>query len=760
MANYANAKATIAANIYTNHTGQVTAEMVKTAANEIVNTLIAGGYLDAGIAHPGDAAVSPDANVFYIACEPGTFTNKGGLVVADGEVAVLKYNGTWSKEVTGAATAAQVTELGQKVYNLYFGSNKTFGLADIKDSSAIRSSLLKCVFEHPAPARVGIYAFTLSLQHIVISFANCDNLADDDVISSSDRFGYFQTYIGAATSGQVKGTIYKESSLINPIGYAIVDIGLFLEATNYVTSSTPTTFANSGFYFVETNKEAQQITELERQISPVVSLGWGVKLRGNSNSYITPKNAIVLSGNGDSLEIEFGNVLSESFEAGGYAFTLYTGTTQAARGIAVSKSSIRVRFDDGTWAFPAQGFTPTSTFKLVYSNGNVLAYVDNVLVATYTGQKTLSIKSFGNGVNPQYITYWSGVINKIVYNGTTLDLYDDFAWGADVIADRKNGFLSESQAAALVNASVGYAKLYAAKASTRLSLYYHIGRNQYIHYPLNYRQAGYTAGTYPSYYDNWGIGQPSLCTFDGISMTEVATLFNPAEAELAINLPRSGGDESNVYVGGSAHGFENIKVVDGVRQFIILVNGIGVGESATFDLKPIQSAEVVQDTELVQAYANSNPFADARKHWVFNSEGLFITTKVKVIRALAFKQAQFGMFGIFRHWLGSSANDYLTNRAVKDNSPFIVYDVSDGWESDPGNASLRQNDKYCTRISMWGERPLGAALVITNSNVKSNGGMHVGTNSNAYNKIYFDLTGQYTPQVDEELYATQKWEIL
>ena len=121
MANYANAKATIAANIYTNHLGQVTAEMVKTAADAIVDTLIAGGYLYAGVAkltptqtNPG----SPDANVFYIATEPGTYTNfvgaGGSLVVADGEVAILKWNGTWSKEVTGAATAAQVTELGQE----------------------------------------------------------------------------------------------------------------------------------------------------------------------------------------------------------------------------------------------------------------------------------------------------------------------------------------------------------------------------------------------------------------------------------------------------------------------------------------------------------------------------------------------------------------------------------------------------------------------------------------------------------------------
>ena len=149
MANYANAKATIAANIYTNHRGEVTAESVKTAANEIVDTLIAGGYLYAGVAkltptqtNPG----SPDANVFYIATEPGTYTNfvgaGGALVVNDGEVAILKYNGAWSKEVTGAATAAQVTELGQDMRTIpifdvsAYNNDKTypeFGQAVIND---------------------------------------------------------------------------------------------------------------------------------------------------------------------------------------------------------------------------------------------------------------------------------------------------------------------------------------------------------------------------------------------------------------------------------------------------------------------------------------------------------------------------------------------------------------------------------------------------------------------------------------------------
>lgn len=120
MANYANAKANIAANVYQNNNNEVTANMVKAGINAVVDTLISGGYLNAGIAHPDDAAVTPDANVFYFAIEAGTYVNKGGIVVADGEVAVLKYNGTWSKEITGAATAAQVIELGQKLSDEIF----------------------------------------------------------------------------------------------------------------------------------------------------------------------------------------------------------------------------------------------------------------------------------------------------------------------------------------------------------------------------------------------------------------------------------------------------------------------------------------------------------------------------------------------------------------------------------------------------------------------------------------------------------------
>lgn len=64
-----------------------------------------------GIATPMTNPGTPDQNVFYLASTAGTYANFNSFVLADGEIAILKYNGTWTKEVTGAATAAQVTRL-------------------------------------------------------------------------------------------------------------------------------------------------------------------------------------------------------------------------------------------------------------------------------------------------------------------------------------------------------------------------------------------------------------------------------------------------------------------------------------------------------------------------------------------------------------------------------------------------------------------------------------------------------------------------
>lgn len=107
-----------------NGDNRIEGETMKSYLLALVNSLSSGGYLFAGVAKltptqtdPG----TPDQNVFYIAAEPGTYTNfpiSGGyLQVAENEVAIFKYNGQWSKETTGAATSESLR------YNIDITSN-------------------------------------------------------------------------------------------------------------------------------------------------------------------------------------------------------------------------------------------------------------------------------------------------------------------------------------------------------------------------------------------------------------------------------------------------------------------------------------------------------------------------------------------------------------------------------------------------------------------------------------------------------------
>lgn len=121
MANYSILKAAIAQVIKTNGNNEITGNLLQQQLFSMVNTL-GTGYQCMGVAvltptptNPG----TPDANVFYIASEPGTYANFGNIVINDGEVCLLTYNGTWSKRVTGAATASQLNQLGQEVKETY-----------------------------------------------------------------------------------------------------------------------------------------------------------------------------------------------------------------------------------------------------------------------------------------------------------------------------------------------------------------------------------------------------------------------------------------------------------------------------------------------------------------------------------------------------------------------------------------------------------------------------------------------------------------
>ena len=125
MSEYSSLKATINANVKTNNNQEITGSVMNSVLNAMVNTLGAG-YQFIGVATPTNpgSAQTPDYKCFYLATTPGTYTNLGGLVVADGEVDILKYDSSWTKEVTGIATAESVHLLGQMLDDVIIGAKE------------------------------------------------------------------------------------------------------------------------------------------------------------------------------------------------------------------------------------------------------------------------------------------------------------------------------------------------------------------------------------------------------------------------------------------------------------------------------------------------------------------------------------------------------------------------------------------------------------------------------------------------------------
>lgn len=115
MSEYSSLKATINANVKTNNNQEITGSIMNSVLNAMVNSL-GVGYQFIGVATPTNpvSAQTPDYKCFYIATTPGTYTNLGGLVVADGEVALLKWDTTWTKEVTGIASVDQLNQLKEQ----------------------------------------------------------------------------------------------------------------------------------------------------------------------------------------------------------------------------------------------------------------------------------------------------------------------------------------------------------------------------------------------------------------------------------------------------------------------------------------------------------------------------------------------------------------------------------------------------------------------------------------------------------------------
>ena len=96
MAQYNAIKAAVNAYIKANGRKEITGQILNSVLNASIDSL--GKYFQfAGEARQDTDPGTPDQNVTYLAGVPGTYTNFGGLVVDQEEIALLMWDGEWHK---------------------------------------------------------------------------------------------------------------------------------------------------------------------------------------------------------------------------------------------------------------------------------------------------------------------------------------------------------------------------------------------------------------------------------------------------------------------------------------------------------------------------------------------------------------------------------------------------------------------------------------------------------------------------------------
>jgi hypothetical protein len=113
MGNYEQLKQAVADVIKTNGNQEITGAIMRNALLSIIST-VGGNATFAGIATPTTNPGTPDQNVFYLAAQPGVYSNFGSVELTDQVLIFTNKNGSWVKKDTGIATKENVEKMFNK----------------------------------------------------------------------------------------------------------------------------------------------------------------------------------------------------------------------------------------------------------------------------------------------------------------------------------------------------------------------------------------------------------------------------------------------------------------------------------------------------------------------------------------------------------------------------------------------------------------------------------------------------------------------
>lgn len=146
MGNYKQLKAAIAAVIKANGMQKITGDVLQETLLSLVSN-IGDNATFAGMATPDTNPGTPDQNIFYLAAQPGVYSNFGGVELTDQVLIFTNKNGIWVKNESGIATAEQVTKLENKTVGLSIKASEYvigYWVGDNPPKAASKDGYLRC----------------------------------------------------------------------------------------------------------------------------------------------------------------------------------------------------------------------------------------------------------------------------------------------------------------------------------------------------------------------------------------------------------------------------------------------------------------------------------------------------------------------------------------------------------------------------------------------------------------------------------------
>jgi hypothetical protein len=245
MGNYKQLKAAIAAVIKANGMQEITGNVLQETLLSLVSN-IGDNATFAGMATPDTNPGTPDQNIFYLAAQPGVYSNFGGVELTDQVLIFTNKNDIWVKNESGIATAKQVTKLENKIVGLSIKASEYvigYWVGDNSPKADSKDGYLRCNVPYQIDANT------------------------NDVISMYNSQGK------KVRISDYRLTIKLTDANGNKVNWSYQDSGNdILPSANakflYIHTSTPSTISDiDGFFFLGmfSKKIVDYITELDKR---------------------------------------------------------------------------------------------------------------------------------------------------------------------------------------------------------------------------------------------------------------------------------------------------------------------------------------------------------------------------------------------------------------------------------------------------------------------------------------------------------------